>query len=238
MIAVLDRVLALTPKDMNTRLKRGEAELEWRGNSQPLHSVIQSILAQDPGAAASVSHRWMFLALCERDGAAAERALSSLPTDGCRLGNLGFPRAWCEGLVARARGDDSSARNAFIQARAEVEPIVRQQPDYAEQFCVLGMIDAALGRKADAIREGQRAVEILPITKDAIDGALLVQYLAVIYAWTSEKQLALEQLAKVARIPSDVNYGYLRLYPLWDPLRNDPSFEKVVASLAPDESQQ
>jgi serine/threonine-protein kinase len=114
---------------------------------------------------------------------------------------------------------------------------VRQQPDYAEELCVLGMIDAALGRKTDAIREGCRAVEILPITKDAIDGAVMIQHLAVIYAWTSENQLALEQLDKVARIPSDVNYGILRLDPLWDPLRTEPGFEKVVASLAPDASQ-
>jgi serine/threonine protein kinase len=238
MIAVLDRVLALTPKDDNTRLKRGEAELDWRGNSLPLHSVIQAILAEDPGAAAAVSHRWIFLALCERDAVAAERALSSLPADGCRVGSLGFPRAWCEGLVARARGDDSSARSAFVRARAEVEPVVRQQPDYAEELCVLGMIDAALGRKADAIREGCRAVEILPITKDAIDGAVMTQYLAVIYAWTSEKKLALEQLANVVRVPSDVSYGYLRLDPLWDPLKDEPGFEKIVASLAPDASQQ
>jgi serine/threonine-protein kinase len=238
MLAVLDRVLALAPKDVNSRLKRALAELEWRADSRPLHSVIQSILAEDPSAAATVSDRWIGLALCERDGVAAERALASLPADACREGSLGFPKAWCEGLVARARGDDASARAAFSRARAEVEQIVHAQPDYAEELCVLGMIDAALGRKADAIREGRRAVELLPIPKDAIDGAVLIQYLAVIYAWTGENQLALEQLAKVALVPSDVNYGYLRLHRLWDPLRDEPGFQKIVASLAPDAKQQ
>jgi hypothetical protein len=102
----------------------------------------------------------------------------------------------------------------------------------------MGMIDAALGRKADAIREGRRAAELLPITKDAIDGAVLIQYLAVIYAWTGENRLALEQLAEVVRVPSDVNYGYLRLHPLWDPLRHEPRFQKIVASLAPEARQQ
>jgi len=238
MLAVLDRVLALAPKDANTLLKRAVAELEWRADSRPLHSAIQSILADDPSAAGTVSNRWIGLALCEHDGVAAERALASLPADACREGSLGFPKAWCEGLVARARGDDASSRAAFSRARAEVEQIVRAQPDYAEELCVLGMIDAALGRKAEAVREGRRAVEILPITRDAIDGAVLIQYLAVIYAWTGENQLALEQLAKVARVPSDVNYGYLRLHPLWDPLRDDPGFQKIVTSLAPDARRQ
>jgi TolB-like protein/tRNA A-37 threonylcarbamoyl transferase component Bud32 len=238
MVGVLDRVLALDPTDANTRLKRAVAELEWHADSRPLHSAIESILANDPSAAAIVSDRWIGLALCERDGIAAEHALASLPFDGCREGSLGFPRAWCEGLVARARGDGASARDAFTRARAEVEPIVRHQPDYPEELCVLGMIDAALGRKANAIQEGRRAAELLPITKDAIDGAVLIQYLAVIYAWTGENQLALEQLAAVVGVPSDVNYGYLRLHPLWDPLRHEPRFQRIVASLAPEARQQ
>jgi len=98
---------------------------------------------------------------------------------------------------------------------------------------VLGMADAALGHKDDAIREGRRAVELLPVTKDSIVGALLVEKLALIYAWTGEKDLAFEQLAIAARIPGYLSYGELRLHPYWDPLRGDPRFEKIVASLAP-----
>jgi serine/threonine-protein kinase len=95
------------------------------------------------------------------------------------------------------------------------------------------MADAALGHKDDAIREGRRAVELMPVSKDAIRGPLLIQYLAVIYACTGDKDLALEQLSVVARIPARLSYGYLRLHPYWDPLRGDPRFEKIVASLAP-----
>jgi serine/threonine-protein kinase len=95
------------------------------------------------------------------------------------------------------------------------------------------MIDAALGNKEDAIREGRRAVELLPVTKDSIDGAQLVQYLAVIYAGVGEKDLALEQLRIASSIPGYLSYGSLRLDPLWDPLRGNPDFEKIVASLAP-----
>jgi len=95
------------------------------------------------------------------------------------------------------------------------------------------LIDAGLGRKDDAIREGRRAIELVPVSKDAIDGADFILNLAVIYAWTGEKDLALEQLNKVSKLPYAPSYGDLRLSPEWDPLRGDPRFEKIVASLAP-----
>ena len=111
--------------------------------------------------------------------------------------------------------------------------LVREQPAYAEAFTALGMADARLGYKEDAIREGRRAVELSPVTKDSIVGPLLVEDLALIYTWAGEKDLAFEQLAIVARIPGYLSYGNLRLHPYWDPLRGDPRFEKIVASLAP-----
>src|SRR5438128_12424959 len=109
-----------------------------------------------------------------------------------------------------------------------MEKIVREQPDYAAAVCGLGMIDAALGRKEDAIGAGRRAVELLPVTKDAMAGAELLANLAVIYDWVGEKELALKQLEEVILIPSLVCYGRLRLDPFWDPLRGDPRFEKLV----------
>ena len=91
-----------------------------------------------------------------------------------------------------------------------------------------------LGNKEDAIREGERAVELMPVSKSAIEGSMLTQYLAVIYAWTGDKDRAIERLAEAAKLPgSHVTYGHLRLHPLWDPLRGDPRFEAIVASLAP-----
>jgi tetratricopeptide (TPR) repeat protein len=111
---------------------------------------------------------------------------------------------------------------------------VRDQPDYAAALCALGVVDAALGNKEDAIREGERAVELMPATKSAIDGAMLIQYLAVIYAWSGEKDRAIERLAAAANLPgSHITYGHLRLSPLWDPLRGDPRFDKIVASVTP-----
>ena len=106
-------------------------------------------------------------------------------------------------------------------------------PDDAGALCVLGLIDAALGRKEEALREGRRAVELLPVEKDAISGRRMIVYLARIAAWVGDKNLACEQLAVAIRFPSDLTYGELKLMPWWDPLRGDPCFEKIVASLAP-----
>ena len=106
-----------------------------------------------------------------------------------------FPNGWCEGLAARFRGDELAARTRFTSARKELEQTVRDQPDYAAALCALGVVDAALGNKEDAIREGQRAVELMPVSKSAVEGPMLIQYLAVIYAWTGDKDRAIERLA-------------------------------------------
>jgi serine/threonine-protein kinase len=98
---------------------------------------------------------------------------------------------------------------------------------------VLGLIDAGLGRKDEALHEGRRAVALLPAEKDAINGPLMVAYLAMIAAWVGEKDLACEQLATVIQPPSSLSYGHLKLMPFWDPLRGDPRFDKIVASIAP-----
>ena len=138
-----------------------------------------------------------------------------------------------QGIVAQMRGDKAAARAAFTNTRTEAAKLVAEQPGYPEGLCVLGMADAALGHKEDAIREGRRAVELLPVTKESIGGSLLIQYLALIYAWTGEKDLAFEQLAIAARIPGYLSYGQLRLHPYFDSLRGDPRFDKIVTSLAP-----
>jgi hypothetical protein len=124
-------------------------------------------------------------------------------------------------------------RTSFSAARVLEEKLTRDQPDYAQAWSLLGRVDAAFGRKEDAVREGRRACELLPLSKDAGAGAGLITSLAVIYAWTGEKDLALEQLVVSAQIANGVTYGELKLEPQWDSLRGDPRFEEIVASLAP-----
>jgi eukaryotic-like serine/threonine-protein kinase len=235
MAATLDNVLAIAPKDIPSRVRRAWVDLEGRANSKPLHTTIETILAEDPNAAPVLVNQWLFLALRERDPAAAQHALSAMPVDGggCYDENIPFPNGWCEGLAAWFRGDRTAARAAFTTARKELEKIVRDQPDYAAALCALGVIDAVLGNKEEAIKEGQRAIELIPANKNAIEGAMLIQYLAVTYAWAGEKDRAIERLAEAAKLPgSHVSYGNLRLNPLWDPLRGDPGFEAIIASLA------
>jgi tetratricopeptide (TPR) repeat protein len=157
-----------------------------------------------------------------------------MPTGGCYDENIPFPDSWCHGQAARLRGDEPAARGAFVSARKELAQIVQEQPNYAQALCAIAVVDAALGNKEDAIRESQQAIELIPVSKNAIDGARLIQYLAIIYAWTGNKDAAIERLTEAAKLPgSHVSYGDLRLNPFWDALRGDPRFEAIVASLAP-----
>lgn len=232
MAAALDRALAIDPHDLDTRITRALIELEWRADTRPLQALVGVLLAENPEGASQVADPWLYASLCQRDPAALARALAAIPPTGIST-DVNFPRTYCEALVARVLGDEAAARQAFLAARAEVEKTAREQSDYGPVYTVLGLIDAGLGRKEEAMREGRRAVELLPITKDSIDGAELMKYLAVIYAWCGEKDLALEQIASTLRIPSTLSYGNLKLHPYWDALRGDPRFEKIVADLAP-----
>jgi serine/threonine-protein kinase len=185
-------------------------------------------MTENPTGMDKVTDMWFELALCRRDANEMAKALASFPPD-FPIRGVPRTRAFCEGLAARAQHDMKGAERAFTAARVEVEKIVRDQPDDARALCVLGMIDAALGRKEDALHEGRRAVELIPLTKDAFTGAGLLTDLAVIYAWVGEKDLAIKQLEEVLPIPSDqISYGHFRLHPYWDPLRDDPRFEKLV----------
>ena len=230
----LGRVLAFEPNDAVTKVILAEVDFEWRADTQPLHQMIDSIRVTNPAAVASIANWWLICALAERDAAAAKDALLAASENPINLGNDVFSNhSFLEGVIARMAKDDDKARSAFTAARAEQEKIVEAQPDFGPPWCVLGLIDAALGRKEEALREGRHAVELLPVEKDAIRGPAVIKYLAMIAAWAGDKDLACEQLAIIVRPPSPVSYGQLKLLPFWDPLRSDPRFEKIVASLAP-----
>ena len=169
----------------------------------------------------------------ERDPAAAARALANISKDSYTNGGGPFPHAFFEGVVAKLRQDAPGAHAAFMDARAETEKIVRAQPKNHNPLSVLALIDAQLGEKENAVREARTACEMLPVSKDALEGVQLITNLASVYAITGEKDLALEQLEIANKLPGGPNYGQLRLDPEWDSLRGDPRFEKIVASLAP-----
>ena len=233
---VLDRGLAIEPDDAGTKVARALVDFDSKADTRPLHQTIDSIRVKNPSAMQSVADSWLNCALAERDAAAAADALMALAENifGMDASQFAeFRRNFGEGLVARMTKDEVKARAAFTAARVEQEKSVQAQTNYGPPLCVLGLIDAALGRKEEALNEGRRAIELLPLAKDSINGAAMIEYLAVIAAWVGEKNLACEQLAIAARLPGSLSYGQLKLLPYWDPLRGDPRFEKIVASLAP-----
>jgi serine/threonine-protein kinase len=231
-----ERILAFEPDDPVTKSQHAFVELDSKADTRPLHEVTDSVLEKNPAALSSIADNWLLCALAERDPAAARKALIALgenPASLAPIADVRFNRSFIEGVIARLAKDDAKAQAAFTAARAEQEKSIQAQPNYGPIVCVLGLIDAALGRKQEALREGRRAVELLPVEKDALRGIAMIKYLAMIAAWVRDKDLACEQLAIAIRNPSDVSYGQLKRMPFWDPLRGDPQFEKVVASLAP-----
>ncbi len=230
----LDRVLAFEPDNTLTKVLRATVDFEWRADTKPLHQTIDSVRATSPAAVPSIADWWLVCALAERDAAAARHALIAAGENPINLGiDVLSNRPFMEGVIARMAKDDDKARSAFTAARAEQEKIVEAEPNFGPPWCVLGLIDAALGHKEEALREGRRAVELLPVEKDAIRGPAMIKYLAMIAAWVGDNDLACQQLVVAARPPLTVTYGQLKLLPFWDPLRGDPCFEKLVASLAP-----
>ena len=168
-----NRAIAVSPKDAALRAARAEVELNWHADPRPLISTIEAFVAQNSSEAKHLAFVWIRGALCKRDYDGARRAMDALPTDGCYDGSIPIPRFWCEGVVARLRGDKAAARTAFINTRAEGARLVAEQPAYAEGFCVLGMADAALGNKEEAIREGRRAIELMPIQQKCDRGPVV-----------------------------------------------------------------
>ncbi len=233
--AILDRALTVSPNDVETKVGRAVVELDWKADTRPLHQAIDSIRTKNSKDVETVADSWLICALAERDAAAAANALATLGENYFGNDAVHLYKAFGEGLVARMTKDQGKARAAFTAARAQQEKIVQAQPDYGPALCTLGLIDAGLGRKEEALREGRRAVELLPVEKDSINGAHMIEYFAIIAAWVGEKDIACEQLAKAEQLPGygTISYGQLKLTPYWDPLRGDPRFERIVSSLAP-----
>jgi tetratricopeptide (TPR) repeat protein len=220
------------------------------GNLSVQHWLARIKLAQgDPVAAQTLLQQvpldyspapWIWgtrfnAALYLRDYDAAIAVIASTPAKwaGIAFGEAGSD--WVYAQLARVRGDKEKAQAAFAAARKRLEAKFADKQNDSPYLLEVAILDAGLGRKDDAIREAQRAVELQPIAKDAVNGPNWVANLALVYAWTGERDLALEQLEKVATVPgvlggSVPTYGDLLLNPRWDDLRGDPRFDKIVAA--------
>src|SRR5438309_5306524 len=177
----------------------------------------------------------VLFALLDGNYADAERALAASPRPDFQEIDFSFyyPKAWFEAIVAQERGDSTQALNALRSTRAILAQRLIIKPEHARTIAVLAQVDARLGQKDLAMQEARHAIDLMPISKDIYDGALVLEGLTQVYTWTGDRDHAIELVQKLVGMPGYTNYGRLKLHPLWAPLRGDPRFEKIVNSLAP-----
>src|SRR5437762_325183 len=234
---IMDRIVALHPEGRPGRLFRASLEVHRRADTGPWRAEIEKILTNEPGSEKDpvVASQRYTLALYDRDWDAADRAAALLSQKDSLRWSFQLGRDFWVGVVARLKGDETSAHAAFLRARAQQEEAIPGHADDASLLADLGLIDAGLGRKEEALSDGPRAMELARSVKDSSTEVYVRTCFAMICAWTGERELSLGQLEALTKTPGYHTYGDLRLSPLWDPLRGDPRFEKIVASLAPKE---
>jgi eukaryotic-like serine/threonine-protein kinase len=198
-------------------------------------AAAQSLLEQVPPDFSPHEEIWetrFLAALYLRDYDAADRVIAATPVKWADQALQGQPpESWADGQVARARGDKERALAVFTAARKKWDATWGDKPKDEAYFAQAADLDAGLGRKENAIREARQAVELMPIAKDSIFGPGYVTNLALVYAWTGERDRALEQLEIVAKMSGGApTYGDLRFNPCWDDLRGNPRFDKIVAA--------
>ena len=235
--AAYDRILAITPDDVNVKLERSRVDFSWKADSKPVCELVERLRAEQPASIADLAPDWFYCALRARDWPGAEQALAALGDNPVYGDNtIVLSRHFGEGLLARLMHNEAKAASAFAAARVEQEQVVAKQKEYGPALCALGLIDAGLGKKELALEEGKRALELLPAEKDSLNGQAMQIYFAIIAAWVGEKDLALQYLDLAGSTPGAANvtnYGVLKLGSFWEPLRGDPRFEKIVAAKAP-----
>jgi TolB-like protein/Tfp pilus assembly protein PilF len=230
---VYDRVLAAGERTPIVFYRRDSAIFNRTGNSAELRKVLLENPEMDVGGG-QTPYRVMF-ALIDGNFAEAERVLAASPREDFQDIDYSFyyPKAWFEGMIARTKGDSARATAAFSAARTILEKRLAIKPQDARTIAVLAQVDAGLGHKDLAIQEAQHAVDLMPLSKDIYDGALVLEGLAQVYTWTNEPDRAIELLQRLVTMPGYTNYARLKLHPMWNPLRGDPRFQKIVNSLAP-----
>ena len=230
---VYDRVVAAGERTPIVLFRRASALFNGTGDSGGLGEVLAKNPEMDVGGGQTPVR--VFLALIDRNFAEAERVLAASPREDFQDIDYSFyyPRAWFAAMIARAKADSASALETFSSARAILEQRLAVKPEHARTLAVLAQVDAGLGRKDLAIQEAQHAVDLMPVSKDIYDGVLVLEGLAQVYTWTSKPDRAIELLQKLVTMPGYINYARLKLHPMWDPLRGDPRFQKIVNSLAP-----
>jgi tetratricopeptide (TPR) repeat protein len=229
-----NRVLAAGEQTPIVRFRRAAVEFYGSGNPKGLRDFLAEA-PPDLDFAGGWTPVRVWLALVDHNYPEAARVLAASPRQDFQDIDLSFyyPKAWFGAMIARAKGDTAAARAAFENVRVILEQRLTVKPEHARTLAVLAQVDANLGRKEQALREAQHAVELMPASKDIYDGVLVLEGLAQVYTWTGERDRAIELLQKLVTMPGYISYVRLKTYPTWSPLRGDPRFEQIVASMAP-----
>jgi TolB-like protein/Tfp pilus assembly protein PilF len=232
-VQTYERVLAAGEQTPIVQFRQASAIFSGTGNSKPLREVLAKSPEMDV-AGGQTPARVMF-ALIDGDRAEAERVLAASPRPDFQDIDFSFyyPKAWFEAMIARDNADSARTIAAFRRARAILAQRLVVKPEHARTIAVLAQVDAGLGQKELALQEAQHAIDLMPISKDIYDGGLVLEGLAQVYTWSDEHDQAIELLQKLVSMPSYINYARLKFHPLWKPLRGNPRFENIVASLAP-----
>ena len=236
----MDRVLALAPDSFNVKVQRGYVEFYWKGSTAPIKAALQSLPPNfDPDGFATFA-RWD-VSLMDRDAGAAEKALANSPLEAITSQTgVALPKSYLQACIDLMRGDTAKAQTEFEAARPAIEKLVAESPQDGTRRAQLGLLYAFLERKDDALREGKRAMELKPITHDVIEGAVVEAFYALICARLGMTDDAINRIERLLATPFAVDYddasitlSDLRARWEWDPLRNDPRFQKILASPEP-----
>ncbi|PYL29808.1 MAG: hypothetical protein DMF39_06565 [Verrucomicrobia bacterium] len=232
-VHVYDNVLAAGEDVPIVRFRRANCVLNGTGNTGPMRDILMKSPEMEFAGSQTPVRSWM--AMLDGNYAEAERVLVASPREDFQDVDLSFyfPKSWYQAMVSRAKGDSARATAALRECREILAQRLIVKPEHARTIAVLAQVDAGLGEKDLAIREAQHAIDLMPISKDIYDGALVLEGLAQVYTWTGDRDRAIELVQRLVTMPSYINYARLKLHPLWSPLRSDPRFEKIVASLAP-----
>jgi TolB-like protein/Flp pilus assembly protein TadD len=236
----MDRVLTLFPDSFNVKIQRAYIEFFWKGSTTPIKAALQSLPPNlDPDGVVTFA-RWD-VSLMDRDTNAADRALTNSPLDTI-LSQTGvpLPKNYLQACVFLVRGDTAKAQTAFEAARPAIEKLVADSPQSGTRRAQLGLLYAFLGRKEDALREGKRAMELVPITHDIIEGAVVEDFYVLICTWLGMTDEAINRIERLLATPFAVDYddasitlSDLRQRWEWDPLRKDPRFQKIISGPEP-----
>src|SRR5436190_551156 len=232
-VHVYDNVLAAGEQTPIVRFRRASCILWRTGDTGPFREILTKYPDMEFAGGQTPARSWM--AILDGNYAEAERVLTASARQDFQDIDFSFyfPKSWYQAMVARAKGDSARATAAFRECREILAQRLVVKPEHARTIAVLAQVDAGLGQKDLAIREAQHAIDLMPISKDIYDGALVLEGLAQVYVWSGDRDRAIELIQKLLTIPGYINYGRLKLHPLWSPLRGDPRFEKIVNALAP-----